>query len=153
MHRKQSVDRCTNHNEPEGERNLSTLLTAMAPRLHEETFVFCTVKRGERPPSIHQALMHFREAEGETWILTQDDADTRHLSYHGIWRMITLTVHSSLEAVGFLATLLPILTKAGISTNIVSAFYHDHLFVPASRAQDALSILQSFALQHADGIG
>jgi hypothetical protein len=50
-----------------------------------------------------------------------------------------------LEAVGFLAAVLPALAREGISTNVVSAFYHDHLFVPAAQAQHALSILQSLS--------
>ena len=61
--------------------------------------------------------------------------------------MITLNIHSSLEAVGFLAAVLPRLATAGISVNAVSAFYHDHLFVPIDRAQEALEILEAMALE------
>lgn len=117
----------------------------MAPKLHEATFVFCTLKPEAPRQPIDEAVMRFQETEGETWILSQADADARDLPYQGTWRMITLTVHSSLEAVGFLAALLPVLAEARISTNVVSAYYHDHLFVPAARAQDALSILQSLS--------
>lgn len=61
--------------------------------------------------------------------------------------MITLTVHSSLEAVGFLAAVTGRLTEAGISVNAVSAFYHDHLFVPEHRAGEALHHLQNLSKQ------
>jgi hypothetical protein len=118
-------------------------MSAMAPKLHDETFVFCTCK--DNPTPIDEALMRFQEAEGATWILPQAIADRHHLPYQHTWRMITLTVHSSLEAVGFLASVLPALAREGISTNVVSAFYHDHLFVPAAQAQHALSILQSLS--------
>jgi hypothetical protein len=50
-----------------------------------------------------------------------------------------LTVHSSLEAVGFLAAITARLAETGISVNVVSAFYHDHLFVPHDRADEALA--------------
>jgi hypothetical protein len=129
----------------EGETDLSSLLASMAPKLHPETFVFCTLSQNEIEPPRSDILMRFREADETTLILAQTIAEARGFAYRGTWRMITLTVHSSLEAVGFLATVLPSLTNAGISTNVVSAFYHDHVFVPASRAQDALSILQSIA--------
>ena len=56
--------------------------------------------------------------------------------------MITLSVHSSLEAVGFLAAITARLANAGISVNAVSAFHHDHLFVPEHRASEALRLLQ-----------
>jgi hypothetical protein len=59
--------------------------------------------------------------------------------------MITLTVHSSLEAVGFLAA--GRLAEAGISVNAVSAYYHDHLFVAEHRADEALRLLQSMSKQ------
>ena len=41
-------------------------------------------------------------------------------------RLITLTVRSSLEAVGLLAAITARLADAGISVNAVSAFHHDH---------------------------
>lgn len=60
-------------------------------------------------------------------------------------RLITLEVHSSPEAVGFLAVILPALARAGVGVNPVSDFFHDHLFVPANRAEDTLAILERLA--------
>ncbi|GAB6059235.1 hypothetical protein JCM31598_23520 [Desulfonatronum parangueonense] len=48
----------------------------------------------------------------------------------GIKHCITLEVRSSLSAVGFLALITTRLARAGISVNPLSAFHHDHLFVP-----------------------
>jgi hypothetical protein len=59
--------------------------------------------------------------------------------------MITLEVHSSLEAVGFLAAVTRRLAEARIGANPVSAFFHDHLFVPADRAEEAVTILEQLA--------
>lgn len=60
-------------------------------------------------------------------------------------RMITLEIHSSLEAVGFLAAITTRLAGAGMGVNPVSAFHHDHLFVPADRAEEALRLLEDLA--------
>jgi hypothetical protein len=59
--------------------------------------------------------------------------------------MITLNVHSALDAVGFLSAVMQALTAAGISSNAVSAFYHDHLFVPLNRAEEALQVLRELS--------
>ncbi|TIW02257.1 MAG: ACT domain-containing protein, partial [Mesorhizobium sp.] len=56
-------------------------------------------------------------------------------------------VHSSLEAVGFLAAITTRLAAAGMGVNPVSAFYHDHMFVPAERAEEALAILRALAAE------
>jgi len=58
-----------------------------------------------------------------------------------------LTVHSSLEAVGFLAAVSARLAEAGIGVNAVSAFYHDHLLVPEHRADEAFRVLQDMSAQ------
>ncbi|RVA88555.1 ACT domain-containing protein, partial [Mesorhizobium sp. M7A.F.Ca.CA.004.02.1.1] len=63
-------------------------------------------------------------------------------------RMVTLNIHSSLEAVGFLAAITTRLAAAGMGVNPVSAFYHDHLFVPADRAEEALELLVGLAAEN-----
>jgi hypothetical protein len=84
----------------------------------------------------------FREREGITFVVQREEAESAALPYQFASRLITLTVHSSLEATGFLATVTARLAAAGISVNAVSAFYHDHLFVPEHRADEALRLLQ-----------
>jgi hypothetical protein len=59
--------------------------------------------------------------------------------------MITLNVHSSLAAVGFIARIATELAKHDMGVNPVSGFFHDHLFVPDGREQDALHILGQIA--------
>ena len=80
-------------------------------------------------------------------MIRQEEAERIGLSHQSPSRLITLTVHSSLEAVGFLAAITARLAEAGISVNAVSAFYHDHLFVPVHRADEALALLRSISAQ------
>ncbi|MGF1528401.1 MAG: ACT domain-containing protein [Candidatus Competibacterales bacterium] len=127
---------------PSGETDLDTLLEQATPILADEVYVFC------RGIVLEQAMGHpdvwawIREAEATTVIASRAAADRAGWSYRGCWRRITLAVHSSLEAVGFLAQLLPPLARAGIAVNVISAYHHDHLFVPAQRAREALALLK-----------
>ena len=63
-------------------------------------------------------------------------------------RMITLEIHSALDAVGFLAAVTTALAREGIGVNPVAAYHHDHLFVPHDRAEDAMRALQDLAATH-----
>ena len=121
-----------------GERNLATLLQNMKPKMHEGIFVFCSLPEDKEIPAALRPLLIFREREGTAFIVRREEAETAGLPYQFASRLITLTVHSSLEAVGFLAAITGRLAEAGISVNAVSAFYHDHLFVPEHRANEAL---------------
>ncbi|MFM7427317.1 MAG: ACT domain-containing protein [Elainella sp.] len=145
-----------------GETNLATLLQTMQPQLQEGEYVFCTVAAGAATiaavaiaavtiaidpgtaadPQL-QPVGWLREAEGLTLILPRSQADAAALPYEAVFSLITLTVHSSLEAVGFLAAITQRLAEQGISVNPVSAYYHDHLFVPVHRAAQAMAILRA----------
>ena len=85
--------------------------------------------------------MSFREASGLTLILDEERASQAGLASTFRCRMITLEVHSSLEAVGFLARIAAALAEVGIGMNPVAAYHHDHLFVPVARAEEALGVL------------
>ena len=77
--------------------------------------------------------MSFREAEGLTVITTRTSAVGHGLDYTFPCKMITLNVHSSLEAVGFIAVIAQRLKEIGIGVNPVSAI---------GREPDALNALQ-----------
>ena len=87
----------------------------------------------------------FREAEGLTVIVEKGQAEHRAVEYVFEARLITLTVHSSLEAVGFLAALAGSLAQASIPCNAVAGYHHDHLFVPTARAGEAFALLSAMA--------
>ncbi len=128
-----------------GETNLKMLLGSMRPELQPGTYVFVTLPLDQSLPEGVPPLMVFGEKEGWTCIVSEEAAGRVGLSGTFPCRMITLSIHSSLEAVGFLAAILPRLAAAGMGVNPVSGFYHDHLFVPADRADDAMRILEELA--------
>ena len=129
-----------------GRTDLGGLLRQMRPTLDPERYVFATTRDGglaARAP----ALARIEEAEGTTLILRPADAEAAGLAGEFPCRRITLAIHSSLDAVGFLAAILPELSARGIGVNPVAGFYHDHLFVPEDRAEDALRILVALGAQ------
>lgn len=127
---------------PSGEENLNTLLASLQPQLHPAVFVFCTLESTQPFPDDVNPVCQFQEAEGLTLILEKTQADRCELPYLYPCRMITLRVHSSLEAVGLLAVVTQALATEDISVNAVSAYYHDHLFVACDRAEEAMCFLQ-----------
>ena len=122
--------------------DLQALLAGMKPEMQPGIFVFCTISEETEIPAATKPLLTFREREGTTLVVRREEAESLGLAYQFASRLITLTIHSSLEAVGFLAPITARLAEAGISVNAVSAFYHDHLFVPHDRADEALARLQ-----------
>lgn len=127
-----------------GERNLATLLQKMAPVLLPQEYVFCAAGAGALTDFVHLApVATFLEREGMTLVLTRASAEGAGYSCEQPMRCITLNVHSDLAAVGLTAAVAGALAEAGISANVVAAYYHDHVFVPAASADEALSILQA----------
>lgn len=128
-----------------GEVDLNALLKNMNPDLHPDIFVFCTFAQDEPVPAFIRPQLRFREREGTTLVMRREEAERAGLRYAFVSRLITLTVHSALDAVGVLAAVTSRLAEAGISVNAVSAFYHDHLFVPVDRADEAMAVLLELA--------
>ena len=118
----------------------------MQPILCSREYVFCSInKQNDYSYSHLDPIGSFKEKEGLTVILEREKADRADLPYTSIFSMITLAVHSSLEAVGFLAAITNKLAEHNISVNPVSAYYHDHLFVPSDRAKEAMNLLREFS--------
>jgi len=117
----------------------------MRPVLQPGVFVFATLPDGEAVPDGVDPVMVFREREGRTLILRDVDATAAGIPSQFPSRMITLEVHSSLEAVGFLAAITTALAAAGMGVNPVSGYFHDHLFVPVERADEAMGVLARLA--------
>lgn len=121
---------------------LSRLLKALEPTLNSGEYVFCAID-DEAILNRKEVLMLFREKEMVTVIVRREVADKYKLTYSFIASWITLQVHSELDAVGLTAAFSAELTAAGISCNVVAAFYHDHLFVHVKDAEKAMQVLTS----------
>ncbi|KAL1305218.1 hypothetical protein AAFC00_002136 [Neodothiora populina] len=155
-----------------GTSDLSNLIRTMRPTLHPSTFIFCHILSSpsstSRPQAPHLPSLPtnleiqclFREAEGWTLIATEaslqrsleaetegsleaireqvDDASNR-------WCMITLNVHSSLLAVGFIAAVAQRLKMSGIPSNVIAGYFHDHIFVPEGKVRDTMVALEAMS--------
>ncbi|MDQ0011460.1 hypothetical protein J2T07_003670 [Luteibacter jiangsuensis] len=122
-----------------GVTDLRALLAALDPEIDPIPKRFLHVSHEKARTRLADALMMFREAEGSTLIVDVDGDDVQ--GDRLLWARITLRVQSSLTAVGMMAAVSAALAKRGIPCNPVSAFLHDHIFVPWDRRDDALDAL------------
>lgn len=123
-----------------GEMDLKTILKTLKPSLLEGEYVFCT-RQDLTGVNLHDAVCIFKEEEGITLVLKKEVADLAGFAYTFVASWITLTVHSSLEAVGLTAAFSKALSDHGISCNVIAAYYHDHIFVKKEDAEKAMRVL------------
>jgi hypothetical protein len=133
-----------------GEEDLSKLIKSMSPSLDDEIFIFGHIP-AKSASTLHDAAtllagkstqMMLWESEGWTVIMPEKEAEKG--SFQAIFpcKKITLNVHSSLDAVGFLAAITSKLTQLKIGVNPVSGFFHDHLFVPVGKESAVMEALR-----------
>jgi hypothetical protein len=127
-----------------GERDLGALLAGMTPVLRPQEYVFCTLPPGAEAGEL-AAFASVREDEGLTIVVEREQA--RGLTCSAPFRAITLAVHSSLDAIGFIAAVSAALTVAALPANVIAGYHHDHVLVPAERADDALAVLLALAAE------
>jgi len=104
-----------------GEIDITKLLKGMTPKLNEGDYVFCTVKNLDQI-NRNDTLCEFKESEGTTIVIALAKADALHLSYDYVVSWITLTIHSSLDAIGLTAIFSTELAKNNISCNVLAAY-------------------------------
>lgn len=127
-----------------GVTDLCELLATMEPVLAEGRFVYACAPGDDLEKHLFRGPIGlFREPEGVTLILPLEAAEG--LAASPPMRMITLTVHSSLEAVGLTAAFATALTAEGISANVVAGYHHDHIFVLERDAERALETLRALS--------
>jgi hypothetical protein len=127
---------------PDVIRDTQVMLANMTPVLKDGEFVFCaTTDTNIIARALPLALGSFKEEEAVTLILGRADAATLGFTEAMPMRRIVLEVFSSLEGVGLTAAIAGALAAEGIACNMVAAFHHDHVFVPAEMAERALAIL------------
>jgi hypothetical protein len=121
--------------------DLHTLLASMEPVLNDGVFAFASLHPGYSI-GLDDVVATIREPEGLSIVLPEARALALQLPVLFRCAWITLTVHSDLQAVGLTAAFARTLGDAGISCNVVAGAYHDHIFVPVERAQDAMAALR-----------
>jgi hypothetical protein len=106
-----------------GETSLPSLLSSMSPILEQGTYVFATTRNLPLEKlSSHSFEMLFREREGWTLIAEAPVIEALGLDSMFSCRKVTLNVHSSLDAIGFIAAVTTRLAKAGMGINPVSGW-------------------------------
>ena len=127
-----------------GETDLDAMLATIAVDRRPGTYCFLTVANDvDADQLIDQALATIREDEGLTAVVTVETARAQGFEpdYEAAW--LTLRVHSALEAVGLTAAFARALADEDLSCNVLAGFHHDHLLVPADRADDAIAAIES----------
>jgi uncharacterized protein len=128
-----------------GEHNLQLMLSNLSPTVDPSEYVFCST---DKDVPIVEVVSMIRESEGVSVVVKKEYADKAGLSYSGTFSWITLTVHSSLEAVGLTAAFSTALARASISCNVVAGYYHDHIFVPTMDEKIAIEVMSLLSKEH-----
>ena len=128
-----------------GATDLDYLLKESSPVLDPEDYVFLCCDAAYGDHAEWQPIASFQEDEGLTLVVRRVIADTNGQAYEGVFKRITLQVHSSLSAVGLTAKFAECLTEHNISANVLAGFYHDHIFVASSDAARAMIALATLA--------
>ena len=117
-------------------------LKNLNPVLLEDEYVFCTFLS-----SIYgdhnklNPIASFNEKEGLTLVVKKEIAKFNNLEFKDTFKCISLNLISSLTSVGLTALISKVLADNEISANIYAGYYHDHIFVPLEKANDALKLL------------
>lgn len=129
-----------------GETDIAKLLDGLNPVLDEKAYAFASLPTADAFVGLAPIMM-FNEAEGVTGIVPLEKAKASGVAFEFPSRRITLQIHSSFEAVGLIAKVSEALEDEDIPANVVSAFYHDHVFVPEDKAELAMETLLKLSSQ------
>ena len=123
-----------------GETDLAVMLASL--RATRRPGVFTMVESPQPDVDLEQ-VAHARVDEEFTisYVVAIDDARRSGLQPTGEFAWLTLTVQSSLDAIGLTAHVSRVLAERGIPCNVLAGVRHDHLLVPAARAAEALAAL------------
>lgn len=129
-----------------GERDLEKLVASMSPVLMDGEYVFCTFPDAQYGDYLDlEPIVTIKELEGLTLVVPKNKADEKNISYESAFRRITLSINSSLVAVGLTAAFSSKLSDHGISANVIAGYYHDHIFVQKELADKAIEALNELA--------
>ena len=117
-------------------------LKNLNPVLLEGEYVFCTFLSsiyGDHDKL--NPIASFTEKEGLTLVVKKESAKLNNLEFNDTFKCISLNLISSLTSIGLTALISKVLADNEISANIYAGYYHDHIFVPLEKANDALKLL------------
>jgi uncharacterized protein len=126
--------------------DLDALLAGLDASSDRTPYLFCSVPSSSWPPAVPEGVEPVAvvaEDEGFTLVVAAEQADAAGLDADRgfVAGRVTLRVHSDLAAVGLTAHVSRMLADAGISANVVAGRFHDHVFVPFDRLDEALDLL------------
>ena len=129
-----------------GERDLGKLLASMPRILMGGEYVFCTFPDAQYGDCQDlEPIVTIKESEGLTLVTPKNRADDKNVSYESVFKGITLSIHSSLDAVGLTAAFSSKRGDHGISANVIAGYCHDHIFVQKELADKAIDALNELA--------
>lgn len=121
--------------------DLTEMLRTLDVTARPGGYVFAAVPEGSDALAAADAVI--TEEEAITLVITAERAREYGLERGTRFAWLTLTVHSSLEAVGLTVAFSGALTEAGISCNVLAGFHHDHLLVPEADRDRAIVVLRT----------
>jgi hypothetical protein len=123
-----------------GETDLDIMLATLGVQRRPGVFAYIAV---EVPTPGLVAAAHAMVKEGRltTIVLPVDAAARAGQAADHQFAWLTLTVQSSLDAVGLTAVVSARLAEAGVPCNVLAGYHHDHLLVPVDRVDDAIAAL------------
>ncbi len=123
-----------------GEIDLDLMLASLAVQRRPGVFAYIAV---EVPTPGLLAAAHAIVKEGRltTIVLPVAAAERSGQPTAAQFAWLTLTVQSSLDAVGLTAAVSAKLAAIGIPCNVLAGYHHDHLLVPVDRVDDAIAAL------------
>jgi len=129
-----------------GETNPGAMLARLSPKLIDGDYVFCSFPAAAYGDHADlEPVAAIRETEGLTLVIPRCSADEKGLHYDSVFRGISPSVHSSLDAVGLTAAVASKLAGYGISANLVAGYYHDHMFVQHDQAANAIEAFRELS--------
>ena len=121
--------------------NSAEMIAGMDPVRVPGKWAFRTVSTEELAALTNVKAM-FREDEGISVLVPAEPGEPA-------MAQITLQVFSALEGVGLTSAVSATLAQANIPCNVIAATNHDHIFVPADRCEEALTLLRARAEEEA----
>ncbi len=123
-----------------GETDLDLMLATLAVQRRPGVFVYIAVEV-PTPGLIAAAHAVVKEGRLTTIVLPVEAAARAGQATSERFAWLTLTVQSSLDAVGLTAAVSARLAAIDVPCNVLAGFHHDHLLVPVDRADDAIAAL------------